>query len=87
MDVCKQEILPFLRDIDMQRRIANHFTQVDSVRRLTALLLEQSIGSASALVSSGQTRQTLRNHLRSTSTNLSPEADELSNIIVKSSEK
>jgi len=82
-DVSKQEIIPFLQDAEMQRRIAHHFTRTESVRRLVALLFEQSVGVASALGSSAQTRKALISYLQAESDDLSREARQLAEDITK----
>src|SRR5262249_39188955 len=82
-DVSKQEILPFLQDAEMQRRIAHHFTRAESVRRLAALLLQQSGRVASALGGSTQTRKALSSHLQSESDELSREAQQLADDIAR----
>lgn len=76
-DVSKQEIIPFLQDAGLQREIGHHFTRLESIRRLTALLLEQSTGVASALRGSQQVRKTLSEHLRKEAQDLSREAEAL----------
>lgn len=83
-DVSKQEIIPFLQDAEMHRRIAHHFTRTESVRRLAVLLLDQSIGVASALGASGaQTRKRLSSYLQVESDDLSGEAGKLADDIAK----
>ncbi len=82
-DVSKQEIIPFLHDAEMQRRIAHHFTRTESARRLFLLLLDQYVGVASALTGSVQFRKDLRSHLQREAENLSREADRLADDIAK----
>lgn len=82
-DVSKQEIIPFLQDAEVQRRIAHHFTRAESVRKLAVLLLDQSVGVASALGGSAQTRKALSSHLQDESGNLSREAGQLADDIAK----
>ncbi len=82
-DVSKQEIIPFLQDAEMQRRIAHHFTRTESVRRLAVLLLDQSVGVASALGGSAQTRKALSSHLQAESDDLSHDAGQLADDIAK----
>jgi hypothetical protein len=86
-DVSKQEIIPFLQDAEMQRRIAHHFTRIESLRRSAALLLEQSFGVASALQGAAQTRKALSAHLQGQSDSLSHEADQLANDIERVSKR
>jgi hypothetical protein len=82
-EVSKQEIIPFLHDADMQRRIAYHFTRTEALRQLAALLLDQYVGVTSALVNAPQNRQALRNHMQRETDNLYREAEELANDISK----
>jgi len=86
-DVSKQEIIPFLQDAEMQRRIAHHFSRAESMRRLAVLLLDQSVGVASALRGSAQTRKALSSHLQGESGSLSREARQLADDIARVAER
>lgn len=62
-DVSRDEIVPFLKNPDLQRRLAYHFSQFGTLARLSTLYLDQVVGVASALQGADRTRTALRNHL------------------------
>ena len=80
-DASKTEIIPFLRDAELQRRIGHHFERLASVARLTNLYLDQVAGVQSALQSSAQTGIALRNHLQEVTSELVKASADLQALI------
>lgn len=82
-EATKHEIVPLLKDAELQRRIAHHFTRIETIRRLATLLLDQSVGVASALQDAPRVREALRTHLLNEAQAVSKEADALAGEIAR----
>jgi hypothetical protein len=76
-DVSKAEIVPHMRDPDLQRRLAYHFSGLAALTRLNGLYLDQTVGVPSALGGSDNTRATLRTSLLARTRQLIEEAQAL----------
>ncbi|MBF6989294.1 hypothetical protein [Cupriavidus sp. IK-TO18] len=74
-EVSRDQIVPVLREADLQRRIAYHFDRLQSLARLSALYLETVTGVTSALSGIEQKRAFLRQYIVSMSRDLLDEAD------------
>jgi len=69
-EVSRDEIVPFLRNAALHRRIAFHFSRLNSLAHLCSLYLDMVAGIASALGGVEHTRDALRNYLIATSTEM-----------------
>lgn len=76
-DACKDEIVPFLKSPDLQRRIALHFGHLGTTTRLFVLYLDQVAGMTSTLVGIETIRRTLKNHLLAACQELLKESERL----------
>jgi hypothetical protein len=76
-DAVKSEIIPFLHDPELRRKLAYHFSRTEAVNRLNDLYLNYSAGIGSAVGGSEQTRTALRAYLLQNLSALETEAGEL----------
>jgi len=76
-DAVKSEIIPFLHDSELQRRLAYHFSRTQAVAKLNDLYLNYTAGIGGALGGSEQTREALRPYLLQTLSALDAEAGQL----------
>jgi hypothetical protein len=76
-DAVKSEIIPFLHDPQLQRRLAYHFSRTQAVTKLNDLYLNYTSGIGAAIGGSEQTRDALRTYLLQTLSALDVEAGQL----------
>ena len=76
-EACRDEIIPFLKNPDLRRRIALYFGRLATVARLSALYLDQAVGVVSALGGVATTRTALKNHLLAFCQQLLTESEQL----------
>jgi hypothetical protein len=80
-DAVKSEIIPFLHDSQLQRKLAYHFSRTQAVARLNELYLNYAVGIGAALAPPGEipgaTRDALRTYFLQTLSTLDAEAGEL----------
>ena len=73
-EACREQIVPYLKDAELSRRIAYHFERLAGVSRLVAMYLNLGVGVASALGGSQKTRETLAANIAQSATLLIADA-------------
>jgi hypothetical protein len=82
-EASRSEITPYLRDPELQQRIAYHFSRLASVAKLNDMYLHYAAGIGAALGGSENTRDALRKYLTQVVSHLDNEANELVELIKK----
>jgi hypothetical protein len=62
-DVVKKDIIQYLDDPALRRRIANHFSRIEEIRRIESIYLDSVVGVMSALYELPPLKQTLSGEL------------------------
>lgn len=76
-EACHEQIVPYLKDAELSRRIAYHFERLAGVARLVAIYLNLGVGVASAVGGSQKTRETLAANIANLANLLITDAESL----------
>ena len=62
-DAVKDDLSEYLHDPDLKKRIAYHFSRLNTMSKLNSMYLDLSVGIGSALTGNEQTKLALKNNL------------------------
>ena len=80
-DAVKEDIVNNLHDSGLKKKIAYHFSRLNSVTKLNSLYLDRTTGIASALGGAGATNAVLKNYLLETANFLNNDISEILPLI------
>jgi|LakMenE18May11ns_1017448.scaffolds.fasta_scaffold9826124_2 hypothetical protein len=80
-DAVKDDITQYLHDPNLKRRVAYHFSRLNTIAELNTLYLDFNAGINGTLSNAGNTREALKNHLLLHSSALSADIIEMLPLI------